>query len=219
MIEIFSRRTFDLRIRLYLSNRCAKFGLFKLWRYFVRTNRRYKLCWIICKSGCFYSVEFVREENSMTPCSWATWDENENSQRNVCVTSNNVKSRLTKIVSSLEVKSRWINVNLFKSQHLTVERKLERLHKNVNNIITHLLNLNPFFTEIRALIKEIMITIADDWNISLSSRKRLWKEERRQRSNWLNFDEWWYRHRDKFKKAACGWHWPIIYDAGPRLFM
>ena len=51
------------------------------------------------------------------------------------------------------------------SQKLTAESQLERLHKNVGNIIMHLLNLDPFLTEIRALIKEIMFTIADDWDI------------------------------------------------------
>ena len=54
---------------------------------------------------------------------------------------------------------------MIESRTLTVERQLERLHKNVNNIILHLLNLDPFLTEIRALVKEIMITIADDWDI------------------------------------------------------
>ena len=29
----------------------------------------------------------------------------------------------------------------------------------------HLLNLDPFLTEIRGLVKEIMLTIADGWDI------------------------------------------------------
>ena len=58
-----------------------------------------------------------------------------------------------------------MNVNLIRSQKLTAERQLQRLHINLGNRIMHLYNLNPFLTEIRALIREIMITIADDWDI------------------------------------------------------
>ena len=58
-----------------------------------------------------------------------------------------------------------MNLNPIKLQKLIVERQLERLHKNVSNIIMHLLNLDPFLTEIKALVKEIMVTIADDWDI------------------------------------------------------
>ena len=55
-----------------------------------------------------------------------------------------------------------MNVNVIKLQILMTEKQFERLHKNVNNIIRHLLNLNPFLSKIKALIKKIMITIVDD---------------------------------------------------------
>lgn len=58
-----------------------------------------------------------------------------------------------------------MNRKMIISQKLTAESQLERLHKNVDNIIMHLLNLDLFLTKIRTLIKEIMFTIADDWNI------------------------------------------------------
>ena len=77
----------------------------------------------------------------------------------------NDENRLVETTISLKIKSRWINVDLIESENLTVESQLERLHKNVNNIITHLLNLNPFLTEIKTLMKKIMIIIADDWDI------------------------------------------------------
>ena len=50
-------------------------------------------------------------------------------------------------------------------QKLTLKRQLERLHMNVNNITMDLLNLDPFLTEIRGLVKEIMLTVADGWDI------------------------------------------------------
>ena len=61
-----------------------------------------------------------------------------------------------------------MNVNQIKSPKLIIERQLERLHKNVSNIIMHLLNLDPFLTEIKAPVKEIMVTISDDWDIKSS---------------------------------------------------
>ena len=74
------RRFFDFRIWLYLSNWCAKFSFFELWRYINRTDRRNKRCWNICKSRCLYLIEFIERGNSMTSCSWATWDRNKNFQ-------------------------------------------------------------------------------------------------------------------------------------------
>ena len=58
-----------------------------------------------------------------------------------------------------------MNVNVIKERKLIAERQIDRLHKKFGNITRHLLNLDPFLTEIRALVKEIMITMADDWDI------------------------------------------------------
>jgi hypothetical protein len=49
-----------------------------------------------------------------------------------------------------------------KSQRLTFINALQQLHKNVNNIIMHLINLRFFLTKIKKLMKQIMITIFND---------------------------------------------------------
>lgn len=101
----------------------------------------------------------------MTFYSWTIWNKIENFQRNVRVTLNNVKKEFIKIAFSLEIKSKWLNVALIKSQKLTIKNQFEQLHVNVNNTIIHLYNLNFFLRKIKTLIKKIMITIIDDWNI------------------------------------------------------
>ena len=115
MAKIYSRRTFDFRFWIYLAGKCAKFNFFKFWRYSIRTNRRHERCWIICKSQCFYLIEFISGENSkMASRNRAIWDENWNPQKNVCVTSNNVKNKFIKIAFSLKINqnewmSTWLN--------------------------------------------------------------------------------------------------------------
>ena len=87
------------------------------------------------------------------------------------------KNQFAKVVNRLEVKSKWVNINVIKWHKLIDRKKLDRLHKNVGNIILHLLNLNPFLTEIKTLIKKMMITINDDWNIQSSVPQTILKKK------------------------------------------
>jgi hypothetical protein len=115
-----------------------------------------------------------------------------------------LKDRVFDIMNSLEIRSRWLNIESVDSRELIFKSQLERLHKNVNNIVLHLLNLDPFLTKIRGLMKEIMLTIADDWDIkSPVPQTTLTRKNEKRKS--LTKAQWGKKSssRGKFKKVAA----------------
>ena len=131
----------------------------------------------------------------------------------------NVKNRMIKIANRLDIKSKCKYVNVKKSRKLIIEKQIERFHKNVNNIILHLLDLNSFLANIRALIKKIMIIIINDWNIQFFVSQTTLKKRKKETKNNQdsNQSEWMILYKNKFKKIACGWNWSITIEKRSRL--
>ena len=103
------------------------------------------------------------------------------------------------------------------SQRLTLQSELARLRKNVNNIILHLVNLEPFLTEIKGLIKEIMMTISDNWKSNLPFRKQLWhpritQELHLNEKGWSETD---VRKPLRLMETYHGFQWPAAVCAAP----